>query len=292
MAFTGTYHVWDRDFGIALPLGTFTVEDEDTTLSGGETFTANDLTFTYAGRVNGSTTDFVATFGSTPFVFSPDAGAYDGAPFPGYSAGTAVTLVCFVAGTRILTERGEVAVEALRPGDLVATLADPAAPFAPVLWIGLRHLRLAGIGGARAMAPIRIRAGALAEATPHRDLLVSPDHALLLEGRLVPARLLVNGRTILEERGLAEVTYCHIELARHDAVLAEGAAAESWLDAGNRSWFQNSPDPLPRVAATLAEHATRPMAPCAPVLQAGPELGALRDRLALRAEALPAAVAA
>ncbi len=291
MAFSGTYNMWLNMGGFELIfLGEVTLDDENATLSGSEGFFVDGDPFTYNGTVNGSTTDFVATrdFGSQ-YVFSPNPNAYnDGDPPPAFTAGAPVTLVCFAQGTRILTDRGEVAVEALRAGDLVATLADPASPFAPVLWIGHRKVRLAGHAHARDLAPIRIRAGALAENTPHRDLLVSPDHGLLLDGALVPARLLVNGRTIVAEHGLAEVTYYHIELARHDAVLAEGAAAESWLDAGNRSWFQNSATALLRVEGTLADHATRAMTPCAAVLLAGPELGALRDRLALRAAALPA----
>jgi hypothetical protein len=295
MAFSGTYYLWYSNGLTAEFSGGYSVDAAGSTLTASQSFVvAGGAPFTYGGLVNGSTTDFVATLDWTgePFVFSPNAGAYDGGvPFPDYTPGAPVTLVCFVEGTRILTDRGEVAVEDLRAGDLVATLADPAAPFAPVLWIGHRKVRLAGHPQAQAMAPIRIRAGALAENTPHRDLLVSPDHCLLLDGALVPARLLVNGASIVTEQGLAEVTYYHIELARHDAVLAEGAAAESWLDAGNRAWFQNSPVPLLHVSATLAAHATTAMTPCAPLLLAGPGLGAIRDRLALRAAALPAAEA-
>jgi hypothetical protein len=97
----------------------------------------------------------------------------------------------------------------------------------------------------------------------------------------VPARLLVNGISIAVEDGLAEVTYFHIELPAHDVVLAEGAAAESWLDAGNRSWFENAPTALLRVTATPDAHAGEEATPCAPVIQAGPRLAAIRDRVAL-----------
>jgi hypothetical protein len=297
MAFNGVYHLWIYDLEVGLvPIGEYQVDDEDSTLTAGEGFTvAGSAPFTFDGRVEGSTTDFVGTYAPTGafYVFSPDPDAYtEGDPFPAYTDGESITLVCFAQGTRILTDRGEVPVEALRAGDLVATLADPGAPFAPVLWIGHRKVRLAGHAHARDLAPIRIRAGALAGNTPLRDLLVSPDHCLLLDGSLVPARLLVNGSSIVVEQGLAEVTYYHIELARHDAVLAEGAAAESWLDCGNRAWFQNSATPLLRVEASLAAHATRAMTPCAPMLLAGPALGALRDRLALRIAAPAMAEAA
>jgi hypothetical protein len=202
--------------------------------------------------------------------------------------------VCFAAGTRILTARGEVAVETLSPGDLVATVSGAGAPMKPVVFLGRRHVVLAGNPHAAMLAPVRIRAGALGENTPHRDLLVSPDHCLLLDGQLVPARLLVNGETITIERRLAEVTYFHIELEGHDAVLAEGAAAESWLDTGNRAWFENAPVARLTVRDNLGAYGEGHDAAraCAPLVQGGPALAAIRDALALRIPALREAAAA
>ncbi|PWS39174.1 hypothetical protein DFH01_08030 [Falsiroseomonas bella] len=193
------------------------------------------------------------------------------------------SVLCFAAGTDILTAQGEVPVEALRAGDLVATVSGRGAPLQPVLWIGRRRIVLAGHPAAAALAPVRIRAGALGEATPARDLLVSPDHCLFLDGVLVPARLLVNGTSIVAERGLTEVTYFHVEVEGHAVLLANGAAAESWLDAGNRAWFANAPAALLRVDALPEAYARAGAAPCAPVLHGGPRLGAIRDAIALRA---------
>jgi hypothetical protein len=193
--------------------------------------------------------------------------------------------VCFAGGTRIRTDRGETAVESLRAGDLVATVSGHGAPLKPVLWIGRRRVALAGHPNADAIAPIRIRAGALAENTPSRDLLVSPDHCMFLDGALVPARLLVNGSSITVETGLAEVTYYHVELESHDVLLAEGAAAESWLDCDNRSWFENAPVARLDVSGTLAEagsgwDASRA---CAPLLHGGAQLAAIRAAIEARA---------
>lgn len=134
----------------------------------------------------------------------------------------------FVAGTAILTAAGEMPAEALRPGDCVATLSGQGRPMKPILWIGRHRLRLAGNPDAARLCPIRIRAGALGEATPHRDLLVAPDHGLLLDGALVPARLLVDHDGIAPALDLAEVTYLQIELERHEMLLAEGTPAETW----------------------------------------------------------------
>jgi hypothetical protein len=192
--------------------------------------------------------------------------------------------VCFAGGTRIRTDRGEAAVESLRAGDLVATVSGRGAPLKPVLWVGRRRVVLAGHPNADAIAPVRIRAGALAENTPSRDLLVSPDHCMFLDGALVAARLLVNGTSITVEAGLAEVTYYHVELEGHDVLLAEGAAAESWLDCDNRAWFENAPVARIGVGGTLAEagsgwDASRA---CAPLLHGGEALAAIRAAIEAR----------
>jgi hypothetical protein len=201
-----------------------------------------------------------------------------------YNVNSFFTLpVCFLPGTLITTLTGETAVEALQPGAMVVT-ADGAPE--PVLWVGRRRVRLAGRPDAAEMAPIRIAAGALAAGVPRRDLLVSPDHCLFLDGALVPARLLVNGTTITSETGHAEVTWFHVELPRHAVLLAEGAPAESWLDCGNRAWFANAPVAALDVKGNLDTagtgwDATRA---CAPVLHGGERLAAIRASIAMRAE--------
>ncbi len=201
-----------------------------------------------------------------------------------------VFYVCFAAGTRILTATGEVAVEALQPGDAVVTLAGRGLPVKPVLWVGRRHVVLAGRADAAEMAPIRIKAGALGVNTPKRDLVVSPDHCLYLDGALVPARLLVNGRSVVAEIGMAEVTWYHVELETHEVLVAEGASAESWLDCGNRSWFQNAPVALLTVPGNLDTVGTGFDASraCAPLVHGGERLAAIRASLDSRAEGLVA----
>ncbi|MGG5817489.1 Hint domain-containing protein [Falsiroseomonas sp. HW251] len=249
---------------------------------------------------NGPSDVLVVTQGNfTIDTFGSGSNQYQIITFPNGNANTIIGFdtvirddipapICFAAGTDILTARGEVMVQELRTGDLVATIGASGAPLKPVLWVGRRRIALAGNPNAHRLAPVRIEAGALAENTPHRDLLVSPDHCLFLDGMLVPARLLVNGTSIRVERGLTEVTYHHVELERHDVLLANGAAAESWLDAGNRAWFENAPLALLRVADTPDAHAAgapNPCAtdPCAPIIQGGARLAAIRDAIALRA---------
>ena len=202
--------------------------------------------------------------------------------------------ICFAAGTDILTAQGEVAVEKLKAGDLVATLSGDGAPMKPVLWVGHRRINLVGNPGAEMLFPIRIKAGALGESTPHRDLLVSGDHCLYFDGALVPARLLVNGSSIVVERGMSEVHYYHVELESHDVLLAQGAAAESWLDTGNRLWFENGDVALMQVDAMLEAYGTGFDASraCAPLVHGGETLAAIRDAIAARALTLAAAEAA
>jgi hypothetical protein len=229
--------------------------------------------FTLVGGANPNDADILYTEAGANTVF----GIQDG----NIVSGT----YCFAAGTRILTAKGETPVEQLRAGDLVATLAGNGAPMKPVLWIGHRRVSLVGNPRADMLYPIRVKAGALGDSTPHRDLLVSGDHCLYFDGALVPARLLVNGSSIVEERGLAEVHYYHVELESHDVLLAEGAPAESWLDTGNRLWFENGDVAMMQVDALLDAYGTGFDASraCAPLVHGGEKLEAIRATIAAQA---------
>ena len=145
-------------------------------------------------------------------------------------------VACFAAGTRLATPAGPVAVQALRPGDHVVALSGRLAR---VRWLGHRRIHLARHPLAHEVMPVRVREGAFADNVPSHDLLLSPDHAVFVAGALVPVRHLINGVSILQE-SRAAVTYWHVELDRHDAVLAEGLACETYLDTGNRDAFENA----------------------------------------------------
>ncbi len=151
------------------------------------------------------------------------------------ASGVQLPVACYRAGTRILTPRGEVAVEHLAVGDVVLTEAGPARP---VRWVGHRRVDCRRHPRPELVWPVRVRAGAFGDGLPRRDLLLSPDHALLLDGALIPVKYLINGAAIAQER-VATVHYFHVELDRHDIVLAEGLPAESYLDTGYRSAFAN-----------------------------------------------------
>jgi hypothetical protein len=189
---------------------------------------------------------------------------------------------CFAAGTRVLTSRGDVAVESLREGDRVVT-ALGAGRLAPVRWVGRRTLSPARHPRPWDVSPIRIRAGAIGPGRPSRDLLLSPDHSLFIGGALIRARDLLNGATVVQDTA-DSVTYFHIELDRHDVLLAESVPAESFLDTGNRGAFENGGVPTqahPEFARRVWQRDA-----CAPLVWEGTKLEDARAMLAARAEEL------
>ena len=195
---------------------------------------------------------------------------------------------CFATGTMIATARGEVAVEDLRVGDLVLT-AHGGAPLQPIVWIGHSRAAVAKHRDRARIAPVLIKAGALGEGVPHRDLRVSPDHGMFVDGYLVPAGRLVNGTSIIQEMWCPEVTYWHVELPAHGLLVSEGAVSESYLDDGNRKQFDNFgiTTLFKDFAAERANGRYKAQA-CRPVLEEGPALERIRARIAARAS-VPAA---
>ncbi len=158
---------------------------------------------------------------------------------PGNHSGNgfiSIDLVCYLSGTRIAVLEGEIPVEDLRPGDLVITAAGDLRP---VRWIGRQTVSTRFADPIRVL-PIRIRAGAIAEGMPARDLLVSPDHAVLVGDILANANALVNGISVIRETDVPEIlTYYHIEIAEHALILAEGLPAETFVDNISRQHFDN-----------------------------------------------------
>ena len=138
------------------------------------------------------------------------------------------------------------------------------------------------------MAPIRIGRGAFADDMPHTDLVVSPDHAIFVDGKLICARQLVNGTTIRQEQGWTSVDYFHVELDAHAILLAEGLPAESYLNTGNHGFFANSGEPLMLHPDLTDEtdYPTREAGSCAPFVWDEANVYPVWQRLADRAAAL------
>ncbi len=194
-----------------------------------------------------------------------------------------VTIVCFARGTRIETPNGEVTIESLAAGDLVLTASGEPAP---VRWIGRRRTDCKRHPEPRQVWPVRIKAGAFGPNLPRRDLLVSPQHGIFDEGVLIPAKCLVNGTTIVQEPA-DQIEYFHIELERHDLLLAEGLPAESYLDVGDRAAFENGGGAMV-LHPDFSRWAWDARA-CAEIKVTGPELDTVRAKLTARADAMVAA---
>jgi hypothetical protein len=153
---------------------------------------------------------------------------------------SSLATLCFCPGTMISTPGGETPIERLAPGDMVMVQTGEGMVPVTVKWVGHRKMELASHPSPALVAPVHISRGAFGENQPRRDLLLSPDHGVFVDDKLIPVKLLINGMTISRERHVRSVTYHHLELDNHALLLAEGLPAESYLDTGNRAFFANS----------------------------------------------------
>jgi len=187
--------------------------------------------------------------------------------------------LCYLAGTLILTPTGQMPVERLVIGDPVVTRFGAIRS---IRWIGQQHLA-APLANHAEMAPVRIKAGALAPNVPARDLHISPGHSMLVDDTLILARNLVNGVTITQPERTEDVRYYGIDLGVHDCVIAEGAWSESFADfPGGRDRFDNRDS---YAALYPDEPPAAELALCAPRPQAGERLDVALRGIAVRATA-------
>ncbi|WP_204113298.1 Hint domain-containing protein [Shimia biformata] len=145
-------------------------------------------------------------------------------------------VICFTPGTVIATPDGPRRVETLREGDRVSTKDNGAQE---VVWIGSRKMTGARLFAMPRLRPIRIRAGALGIERPDDELVVSPEHRLLIEGPvaralfntpevMVAARELVNDHSVIVDHQMKTVTYVHLLLPNHEVLWANGVETESF----------------------------------------------------------------
>lgn len=142
---------------------------------------------------------------------------------------------CFTPGSRVATPRGEVAVEDLKAGDRVITRDNG---FQEIQWVGHKKVSLKTFAQDPSLKPILIRAGSIGKGLPERDMIVSPNHRMLLTGPalavqfdepevLVAAKHLV-GRDGIHRVDMLSTTYIHFMFDHHEVVLADGAWSESF----------------------------------------------------------------
>ena len=186
-----------------------------------------------------------ASFGSGSLTFT--GAAADNTFFTEDNTG----VVCFAAGTRILTDRGEMPVEALKVGDLVMTRDNGLRP---VRWIGAKRVR-----GQGWLAPIRFAAGVLDN---RRALVLSPQHRVMVSSKIA-ARVagerecLVAAKHLLALPGVAimpteTVCYFHLLFDRHELIVSEGAVTES-LYVGDETRRLLDPGALAEIGALFPE---------------------------------------
>jgi hypothetical protein len=149
---------------------------------------------------------------------------------------------CFLPGTRIKTPEGETNIEELRIGDKVLTASGEAKP---IKFIGRRKVSRERAGPWKnGDGPVKISRCAIDGKAPHSDLYITPEHAIYIDGILIPAGNLVNGVTIVADAKpeIVSLTLFHIELDTHEAILAEGLAVESFRidnQLTHAFWFDN-----------------------------------------------------
>ncbi len=156
-------------------------------------------------------------------------------PHDAHSAGSG-GVICFTPGTRIRTPNGSSLIQDLREGDMIQTKDDGAQE---IRWVGSRRMSGARLFAMPKLRPVRLAAGILGDDIPNPDLLVSPEHRILVKGDvaqslfntsevLVTAKDLINGDTITVDLKVREVTYVHLLLDRHQVMWANGVETESF----------------------------------------------------------------
>lgn len=176
-------------------------------------------------------------------------------------------VICFTPGTRIDTPRGPRLVQDLREGDLVQTRDSGPQQ---VQWIGSRRITGARMHVMPHLRPVRIRTGALGVERPDQELLVSPQHRMLVRRSsaralfntdevLIAARDLIDDSTVIIDHTVREVTYIHLLLPSHQIVLANGVETESF-------------HPASADLATLDQTDRRRLLECRPELDLDPHL--------------------
>ncbi|PTX55830.1 CshA-type fibril repeat protein [Litoreibacter ponti] len=143
---------------------------------------------------------------------------------------------CFTPGTSIATPRGEVLVEDLMVGDKIITRDNGIQE---IRWIGAKRMDGRELQNNPHLQPVLIQKGSLGNGLPERDMLVSPNHRMLVNNDrvslyfdenevLVSAKHLVNPTEGVQSINSMGTTYIHFMFDNHEVVLSNGAWTESF----------------------------------------------------------------
>lgn len=194
--------------------------------------------------------------------------------FPTDNNSGTIKIVCYARGTRIETPTGERLIEDLRIGDEVITFKEQGRTPATITWVGTRRV----IATKEAEKLVCVRKDALQSGIPNRDLLITPEHCLFIDGKLFPVRTLVNGRSIAISNE-PDFEVFHLELEEHSIIFANGTRSESFLDTGNKHlMFGENARSL-----TLGNSETACRISAAPICTAPEQIKPVHDALAMRA---------
>ena len=236
--------------GLTDPDGPLTYNDTDTTLTVGEDMSGSGNN--YIGYITIGGVDYPVVTGpggdtGNAVVLIPQGTDASLLTFPdpvdtnnpGTSEFTPADLShCFAQGTMIRTTGGDVAVEDLTIEHEVVTQSGGTAQ---VKWVG-RQAMSRPYSGVKALNMVRIAAGALGGGLPERDLTVTGDHGMIIDGFVINATALVNGTTITQvpmDDLPTQFTVYHVETENHDVIFANGAPSETFIDMAGRKAFDN-----------------------------------------------------
>ncbi|GBQ69949.1 hypothetical protein AA103196_2359 [Ameyamaea chiangmaiensis NBRC 103196] len=158
-----------------------------------------------------------------PYRIITDAQGLGSKVFYGVSDANPGAKICFFPGSHVRTQRGEVLVEELMPGDMAVAHAAQGGNHHPIRRVERRRVSVRRhLPPYQAGYPVIIRRHALRHDMPYKDMKVLPDHCVEIGGRLMPARMLVNGISITFDMSTDSYDYFHVETDDHLVLLANG----------------------------------------------------------------------
>ena len=142
---------------------------------------------------------------------------------------------CFTPGTLIATPKGERKVEELEVGDRIITRDNGMQE---IRWIGRREMSGEELVAKEHLRPILIQKGALGNDLPERDMMVSPQHRVLIANDKTALyfeerEVLVAAKHLTDMEGIdvvdvSHTTYIHIMFDQHEVILSDGCWTESF----------------------------------------------------------------